>query len=194
MHLDLGPGPGSCSRLKVATPVCCLHASRQFRPLPQLSSVSFFLKNRRFAWRADQWPFVSWTLWSSFASQHLLSLRLGPMKCYLSWHCALQGPSTRLVASVTSAIQGYPQAWCTRHACPRVSHEHYSSRENFWRLKALWFSQKLGTQSEWGRDFRSFRKIFTWPKCRVFFRFLDPNWNANFEANSQFRQINQNFQ
>ena len=57
-----------------------------------------YVKYHWFVWRANQWPLVGETLFSSFPrSNSLPRLCLGPLKGFLSWHGALQGPSTCLV-------------------------------------------------------------------------------------------------
>ena len=65
-------------------------------PVPGLTTNSccFLLsKNYWFAWGANEWPRIGEDI-DLFDSQQLLRLTLWPLKGFLSWHSALQGPST----------------------------------------------------------------------------------------------------
>ena len=79
-------------------------------PLPQgvlhlligLAPTQFFLlpflvKYHWFAWKAIQWPLFAETLFSAVPPSNSLVSVLVPRRAFLSWHGALQGPSTCLV-------------------------------------------------------------------------------------------------
>ena len=70
--------------------------SLQVWTLTQIFFCFVFVKTHWFAWRANQLPLHRGNTVLFRSSQQLPRLRLGPLKGFLSWHCALHGHSTCL--------------------------------------------------------------------------------------------------
>ena len=63
-------------------------------------SIYSFCKKYWYARRSNQQKSITLSTWNNFlfrSSQKLLRLCLGPLKGFMSWPSALQGPSTRLM-------------------------------------------------------------------------------------------------
>ena len=123
---------------------------------------NFCQKNQWFAWRANRWPLVvRETLFSS--SQQLPCLCLGPLKGFLSWHGALQGPSPGLVCySATSARTNCMLCRAGRHRRPRtLSKTTEANLDLFvcnkrtllhWSLTVLNIIEELWPDLPWGQE------------------------------------------
>ena len=80
-----------------------------------------FVKTHRFAWRANQWPLIGEALFSSVLPATPLSMvLLSLLKGFLSWHVALQGPST-LNTCIASSTTEYSKPGGPRPPWPSLN-------------------------------------------------------------------------
>ena len=81
--------------------ILCVFAIDPFSRIQVWPLTQFFLflfvKNHWFAWRANQWPLIGEPLFSSVPPSNSLVSVSDPWTAFLSWHSAIQGPSTCLV-------------------------------------------------------------------------------------------------
>ena len=81
------------------------------------------------------------------SSQQLPHLRLGPLKSFLKWHCALQGPSTRLVHS----FRNYIEIRTPLHV-PLVADVPGHRQEQLMQTLILIIDCKKSTEKNWVSD------------------------------------------
>ena len=119
----IGQRPDHLSQLEAGYCSCLrqLRGASQVWPRTQFFFCFLFVKNHQFAWKANWWSRVGERLLSSVPPSNFVSV-LDPWRAFISWHGALQGPSTRLVLGFQNYWETrYSQVSCARHGGPQDS-------------------------------------------------------------------------
>ena len=112
----------------------------QVWPPTQFFLLPFLVKYHWYAWKAIQWPLFAETLFSAVPPSNSLVSVLVPRRAFLSWHGALQGPSTCLVrcfrnhkrnkdtvrcAALGAQVPGHRQQQLTQTLIVRLLKTHF---------------------------------------------------------------------